>query len=93
MAQLAALYDEKGQWDVFVVEGLHRGGLEPARNTIDVLGRTLPDWVGAKALNGIKTTDASNLANHLKGLPKERRQRFFEEQSGGASLSYFGTQA
>jgi hypothetical protein len=93
MAQLAALYDEKGHWDVFVVEGLHRGALQPTRNTTDVLGRTLPDWVGAKALNGITATDSSKLANHLKGLPKGRRQRFFEEQSEGAPLIYFGTQA
>jgi type IV secretory pathway protease TraF len=93
MAQLAALYDEKNDWDVFVVEGLHRGVLNPTKNRTDVLGRTLPRWAGARVLNSIKASDAVKLAKHLIGLPKERRQSLFEEQAEVASVTYFGTQA
>ena len=93
MPQLAALYDEKGDWDVYVVEGLAQGALDPIKNTWDVLGGSLPDWTGARTVSGIKPSEAQRLANELKGLSKERRQAFFEEHSQGASLSYFGTQA
>lgn len=93
MPQLAALYDEKGDWDVFVVEGLERGVLDPKRNTIDLLGRSLPDWVGARTLNGVKPSEGLRLALELKGRSKEKRQNFFEEQAQGQSLVYSGTQA
>jgi len=93
MAQLAALYDEKGEWDVFVVEGLHRGVLDRVKNKTDVLGRALPDWTGARAQNCIKPSDAVRVANHLKGLSKDRRKRVFEEEAARASSSYYGTQA
>ena len=93
MPQLAALYDQEGEWDVYVVEGLVRGVLEPTRNTFDVLGDPLPDWAGARTINEIKPTDTQRLARQLKGLSRERRRAFFDERAQGASLSYSGTQA
>ena len=93
MPQLAALYDENGDWDVYVVEGLQHGVLNPKRNTEDVLGRSLPEWAGARIISGVKPSEAQRLARELKGFSKERRQTFFEQQSQGTSLGYSGTQA
>ena len=92
MPQLAALYDNSGDWDVFVVEGLERGVLSRTRNTADVLGRKLPLWTGARVLNGIKPSESVRLAQELKGFSKHQRHAFFEQQAIGASLSYSGTQ-
>ncbi len=93
MPLLAALYDENGDWDVFVVDGLQKGVLDPVRTQVDVLGRPLPDWVGSTIVRGIKSTESRRLAHELKGFSKERRRRFFEAQAQGQSLSYSGTQA
>ncbi len=93
MPQLVALYDAKGDWDVFVVEGLQQGVLNPVRQAVDVLGRRLPDWVGARSLGGIKPSETDRLARELKGLSMAERRSLCEEQSQGRSLTYFGSKA
>ena len=93
MPLLAALYDEKGDWDVYVVDGLQKGVLNPAKCTTDVLGRPLPDWAGSRIIRGIRPSESRRLAQELKGFSKERRWRYFEDQAEGQSLSYSGTQS
>ena len=81
MAHLTALHFENGNWDVFVTEGLVRGVLNRATIKEDVLGRKLPAYERLDALPIVKPSEAVRFANHLKGLPKARRQALFTEWS------------
>ena len=69
-----------------MTEGLTRGVLNQSKVQNDVLGRKLPAYERLVALPFVKPSEAVCFANHLKGLPKERRQTLFSEWSKAGSL-------
>ncbi len=84
MANLTALHFENGTWDVFVTEGVVHGVLDRSMVANDVLGRKLPQYERLEALTLVKQSQAVRLANHLKGLSRDRRQQIFRDWSAGA---------
>jgi hypothetical protein len=85
MAYLAALHFENGTWDVFVTEGLIRGVLNRLPIEQDVLGRRLPTYKTIEGLPLVKPSEATRLANELKGLSREKRRDVFRQWSSGAA--------
>jgi hypothetical protein len=84
MAYLTALHFENGTWDVFVTEGLTRGVLNQSRVEQDVLGRVLPPYKTMEGLPLVKPSEATRLANELRGLSRGKRQDVFRQWSSGA---------
>jgi len=91
MPELAALYDRKGKWDVFVV---YSKALYPNLDDglkVDLLGKRLPDWVSARVLQGITEVDGQRIAMQLRGLTAAGRQAYFQAETRGQSIQHFGT--